>query len=393
MLREDELRAAGELAGEALGGAEAIVRDVHRGVAGRVFGLLGEGAAPVRLAHDGISAAVHASVRAGLRALPAGGGRALAVSAPPDAPRLADTPRGAFALGAINGMWGDRLARDHAPLALGFDLRVDGEPASRIAVFLHGLCETDEAWRLGGGPTYGERLREDLGHTPVYARYNTGRHISENGCALAAALESLVDDWPVPVDELVLVGHSMGGLVARSACHYGARDGMAWIGELEHVICLGSPHLGAPLERAAARGAHWLRRLPETAPLARLLTGRSAGVKDLRYGACLEEDWDGVDPDAWGPDGCGEVPFLPDVAYCYVAATVARDKDSPLGRLLGDALVQFPSASGDGPRRRLAFEIENGLHVGGANHLALLNHPKVYERLLGWLRGSALAGA
>jgi hypothetical protein len=393
MLRSDEVKAAGELAGATLGGAGAIVRDVQRGVAGRVFGMLGVAAAPVRVAHDGISAAVHASVRAGLRALPSGGGRALALRAPADAPRLADSPRGAFALGAVNGMWGDRLARDHAPLALGFDLRVDGQPTDRIAVFVHGLCETDEAWRLGGGPTYGERLRADLGHTPVFARYNTGRHISENGRALAAALEALVEEWPVPVAELVLVGHSMGGLVARSACHYGARDGMGWIGELRHVVCLGSPHLGAPLERAAARGAHWLNRLPETAPLARLLTARSAGVKDLRYGACLEEDWDGIDPDAWGPDGCGEVPFLPGVSYCYVGATVARDKDSPLGRIVGDALVQFPSASGDGPKRRLAFELENGLHVGGANHLQLLNHPKVYEQLLSWLQPSALAGA
>ena len=386
------MQAAGGLAAEALGGAGAIVRDVHRGVARRVFGMLGEVAAPVRLAHDGISTLAHASVTAGLRAVPKSGGRALALSAPPDAPSLADSPRGSFALGAINGMWGDRLARDHAPLALGFDLRVDGEAASKLAVFLHGLCETDEAWRLGGGPTYGERLRQDLGHTPVYARYNTGRHISENGRALAAALEALVEEWPVAIDELVLDGHSMGGLVARSACHYGEREGHSWTRELTHVFCLGSPHMGAPLERAAARGAHWLRRLPETAPLARLLTERSAGVKDLRYGALLEEDWDGIDPDLWAADGCGEVPFLPGVTYCYVGATVARDKDSPLGKLVGDALVQFPSASGEGPRRRLAFELENGQHLGGVNHLQLLNHPRVHAQLLRWLTGSPAAG-
>ena len=147
------MQAAGGLAAEALGGAGAIVRDVHRGVAGRVFGMLGEVAAPVRLAHDGISTLAHASVTAGLRAVPKGGGRALALSAPPDAPSLADSPRGSFALGAINGMWGDRIERDHAPLALGLDLRVDGEPSGKLAVFAHGLCETDAAWGLGGGPT------------------------------------------------------------------------------------------------------------------------------------------------------------------------------------------------------------------------------------------------
>jgi len=385
-VRGTEVKAAGELAGAALGGAAGIVCDVQRGVSRRVFGLLGGIATPVRLAHDGITGAVHTSVRSGMRAVPSGGGRALALTAPPQARALADSRPGALALGALNGMWGDRIERDHAPLALGLDLRHDGEETARIAVFVHGLCETDTAWRLGGRPTYGERLREDLGHTPVYARYNTGRHISENGQALAAALEALVGGWPVDVEEVVLVGHSMGGLVARSACHYGERDGMDWTGKLRHVFSLGSPHMGAPLERAVARGSHWLSRLPETAPLARVLTVRSAGVKDLRYGACLDEDWNGFDPDEWGPDRCADFPFLPTAAYYYVGATLARDKDSPLGRIVGDLLVQFPSASGDGPLRKLAFEIDNGLHLAGVNHLQLLNHPRVYDQMLGWMR-------
>jgi len=387
-VRGSEVRAAGELAGEALAGTSGIVCDVQRGVSRRVFGALGVVAAPVRLAHDGITGLVHASVRAGLRKVPSGGGRALALTARPDGHPLADSPGGAFALAAVNGMWGDRLERHHAPLALNMDLRHEGGESGRIAVFLHGLCETDASWRLGGGPTYGERLREDLGHTPVYARYNTGRHISDNGRALAAALEALVEGWPVPVEELVLVGHSMGGLVVRSACHYGERDGLAWTDRLTHVVCLGSPHMGAPLERAAARAGHWLSRLPETAPLARPLTVRSAGVKDLRYGACLEEDWSGANPDEWGPDRCADFPFLPTATYCYIGATVARDKDSPLGRLVGDLLVQFPSASGDGPVRKLAFEIDNGLHLGRVNHLQLLNHPKVYDQMVRWLRRS-----
>jgi hypothetical protein len=178
----------------------------------------------------------------------------------------------------------------------------------------------------------------------------------------------------------------MGGLVARSACHYAECDGLGWTEQLRHVVCLGSPHMGAPLERAAARGSHLLSRLPETAPLARLLTVRSAGVKDQRYGASLEEDWRDVDPDEWGPDRCADFPFLPSATYSYVGATIARDKDGPLGRIIGDALVQFPSASGDGPLRKLAFEIDHGLHLGGVNHLQLLNHPRVYEQLLRWQR-------
>ena len=54
--------------------------------------------------------------------------------------------------------------------------------------------------------------------------------------------------------------------------------------------------------------------------------------------------------------------------------------------------MQFPSASGDGPLRKLAFEIDHGLHLGGANHLQLLNHPRVYDQLLRWLgRAPALS--
>ena len=248
------MQAAGELAAEALGGAGAIVRDVHRGVARRVFGMLGVGAAPVRLAHDGISTLAHASVRAGLRTLPQGSGRALALASPPDAPSLADSPRGSFALGAINGMWGDRIERDHAPLALGLDLRIDGEPAGKLAVFAHGLCETDAAWGLGGGPTYGERLRRSSATRPSTSATTPAATSPRTGARWPPRSRRSSRSKPV-VEEIVLVGHSMGGLVARSACHYGERGGHAWTRALRHVVCLGSPHHGAPLERAAAAAA------------------------------------------------------------------------------------------------------------------------------------------
>ncbi|MCV4600863.1 GPI inositol-deacylase, partial [Escherichia coli] len=83
----------------------------------------------------------------------------------------------------------------------------------------HGLMETEHAWRLGGRPTYGARLVDDIGATEVQIRYNTGRHISDNGATLARLLSEMVLLWPVPVTRISLVGHSMGGLVIRSACH------------------------------------------------------------------------------------------------------------------------------------------------------------------------------
>ncbi len=148
---------------------------------------------------------------------------------------------------------------------------------------------------------------------------------------------------------------------------------------------LGSPHLGAPLEKAAHAAGWALGRLPETRPLAKVVNGRSVGIKDLRFGSCAEEDWCDCEPDALWQDRCGDVPFLECATYYYVGATVARDVDGPFGRLVGDLLVRMPSASGAGRRRKIPFEIGNGRKFGGLTHLQLLNHPQVYEQLCDWI--------
>jgi hypothetical protein len=410
---DGEIRALGTLAGGAVAGPARLARDVHGAAARRAFGALGVLGAPVRLLHDGISAAAYRTVGAALRA-PAVGAAALGAARGGTGVPLADSPRGGLALGALNGAFGDALAVRHRPLALELTVRQDGaevvtdspgagaafpDATPRIAVFVHGLCETEDAWHLlplarGGHRerrSYGSRLREELGYTPVYVRYNTGLHVSDNGRRFAEVLDHLVRSWPVEVSEVALVGHSMGGLVARSACHYGEADEHVWVERLRHVFCLGTPHLGAPLERAANVFGWALARLPETRPFADLVNARSAGIKDMRFGNCVEGDWCDCDPDEFLRDRCLEVPFLPSATYYFVGATVTRDAASPLGRLVGDLLVQYPSACGNGRRRRIPFEIDKGVHVGGLHHLQLLNHPAVYEQLRAWLEPRELA--
>src|SRR4051794_40009151 len=167
-----------------------------------------------------------------------------------------------------------------------------GEPRTPdIAVFLHGLGETEYAW---GRPNYGERLSEDLGYTPVFIRFNTGRHISENGASLAALLDDLVAEWPVEVRRIALIGHSMGGLVARSACHRGGE----WCRHVKVTVSLGTPHAGAPLEQAVHMMSAALHAAPETRAFARFLRRRSAGIRDLRWGSLVDEDWRDIDPEA-----------------------------------------------------------------------------------------------
>jgi pimeloyl-ACP methyl ester carboxylesterase len=258
----------------------------------------------------------------------------------------------------------------------------------RLVVFVHGLMGTELGWRLGarkGHASYGERLEDELGLTSVDVRYNSGRHISENGRSLADLLEALVAAWPVEVEELALVGHSMGGLVSRSACHQAALENADWAQHVRHVISLGTPHLGAPLAQGVHYLAAGLSRLPETRPVGAFFGRRSAGIRDLRHGSLVDADWRGRDPDALAAVACQEVPLLEGATHCFVAATITASGADPLGRLIGDTLVLGPSASGRSRRRRIPFEEEYGLHVGGTHHMALLNHPAVYDRLRAWL--------
>jgi pimeloyl-ACP methyl ester carboxylesterase len=379
-IRRSEIEATGELAGEALAAVGTLVRDTHAGIAGRPFRALGAAAAPVRVVHDGISRAVYGGVRSALRASARGGAHALAAGAQEDAPGLAERPRGALARAALNRVYGNHLAARGNRLSVAMELH--GEPAARVAVFVHGLCETEAAWRLGGGPAYGERLAADVGLAPLYVRYNTGLHISENGRELARRLDALVADDGV--EEIVLVGHSMGGLVARSACHYAGASAAA----VQHVFCLGTPHLGADLEKGVNVLAWALGRLPETRPFGALLNARSAGIKDLRFGSCVEEDWCGCDPDEFLRDRCQEVPFLEHAHYYFVGAQVSP---AALGRLVGDLLVRMPSASGRGRARHIPFALDHGHELAGLTHFGLLNHPGVYAQLRAWL-GSAGGG-
>jgi pimeloyl-ACP methyl ester carboxylesterase len=388
-MRGAEARAVGELAGEALAGTGVLVRDIHAAVARRAFEAVGPSGATAQAVHDGISGAVYGGVRAALAALPRGAGVALAARAATDAPAVAESPRGALALAALNAAKGDVLANSGSPLALGMTLHrrgadLDSEAIAnangRVAIFVHGLGETDRAWRFKATrerPGYGVQLERDLGYTSLELRYNTGRHISDNGRALAVLLEEMS-----AVDEIVLIGHSMGGLVARSACHYGHQAGHAWTRALRHVVCLGSPHLGAPLEKGVNALGWALSRVPETKAFARVVNGRSAGIKDLRFGSCVEEDWCECDPDELLTDRCQEVPFLPGATFSFIAATVHGE---PVGAIVGDLLVRVSSASGIGRHRRVPFAEEQGCRLIGLNHLDLLNHPAVYEQIRAWL--------
>jgi len=304
--RGDELRALSHLGFGELGSAARGIGQVHEAIAGRVFRAVGSQGRVVEAAHTAITNGVYGALRGATAALGRAADSAIATRRAPAAPALSTTPRGAAALGALNGLIGDELEREGSALRQPMSLRVRGEvvtperealaaafPAAtpRLAVFVHGLMETEFGWHWGGGPTYGARLAEDLGFTAVHVRYNTGRHVSENGRSLAELMEALVDAWPVEVDRLALVGHSMGGLVARSACYCADLEGAAWVRKVRHVVSLGTPHMGAPLEQAVHVASAALNALPETRPFGSFLRRRSAGIRDPRQSSSTSEPW------------------------------------------------------------------------------------------------------
>ncbi|MDQ1634952.1 MAG: hypothetical protein QOJ32_1761 [Frankiaceae bacterium] len=419
-MQANDLSGLGKLTGRALSAGTSRIGELHANIASRVFRAVGPLSRPVQVVHDRLTAAAYGTVAKVLDGSSRGLGevaarRTGAGSGSRSEQRLADHPTGRVLLAVLNGAHGDLIEREIAELALPMALRIAGhdlpavpaalagaypEATPRLAVFLHGLVETEDAWRYRAEQhhgdrtvTYGSLLHRDLGYTPVWVRYNTGLRISDNGRLLDALLDALVEAWPVPVEDVVLIGHSMGGLVARSALHTGGGGTPAgerrWPGLVRDTITLGSPHLGAPLEQGANVLTHLLGRLGETRPLANVLAARSVGIKDLRYGNLIEDDWQGHDPDALLTNTRTDIPLHDGARHFAVVATLAGDADAPIGDLLGDLLVRPRSACGDsGDDRRMAFPADHIARLAGLHHFDLLNHPRVYEHMLAWLRTS-----
>jgi pimeloyl-ACP methyl ester carboxylesterase len=241
------------------------------------------------------------------------------------------------------------------------------------------MC-TEDVWTWPDGTDYASRLAADLEVTSLVLRYNTGLAIADNGAALATLLDQLVAAYPAPLEELVLVGYSMGGLVVRSACHVAATAGSTWLGRVRRSVYVGTPHQGAPLERAGRVLTRLLATIPDpyTRLAAQLGDLRSDGIKDLGDADLRHEDRARRRATLALRDPRHPVPLLPELAHYLVAGSVALDPR--LTALFGDALV--PVASGtDGRREDATFPADRVVFVPGIDHLALAHHPEVYVHL------------
>ena len=299
-------------------------------------------------------------------------------------------------LAALNGMMGDYLAATGNPLAISMRLRRHGQPLTletkalsaaippprdKLLLLVHGLCMNDLQWKQKS-TDFGAALARDLGYTPAYLHYNSGLHTSTNGRGFAALIETLLRQWPEPLKEFGILAHSMGGLVSRSAYHYGMAAGHTWPQKLRKLIFLGTPHHGALLER----GGNWVHLClglsPYTAPFTGLSKLRSAGITDLRYGNLLDEDWEGLDRFEHQGDLRHPVP-LPERVRSYAIAANIGDANN----LLGDGMVSINSALGrhENPALTLSFAPSRQWVANNANHWKVLSQPAVYARIKYWM--------
>jgi triacylglycerol esterase/lipase EstA (alpha/beta hydrolase family) len=392
LLQAADLRGAAQLTTEAVAGLTHLVEAMHARIA--TPPLLGK--TPPEERTRGVTGLVYRSIRGvthvvggSVEALLGWLGPALIDSDDSALPR----PEREAIVAALNGVVGDHLAATGNPLAIAMGMRHGGRdlPLERFALrarlrdagprpllLLHGLCMNDLQWQRAGHD-HGAALAREAGFTPVYLHYNSGLSVSTNGRILAQQMERMFDAWPMPIERIALLGHSMGGLVARSALHHAAliaRGALRWPGRVTDLVTLGTPHQGALLESAGHLVDVLLGATPYAAPLARIGQVRSAGINDLRHGSIVS----GKDEDT--------TIALPDGVRCYaVAASLGADSDATKG----DGLVSIASALGQHrqPARRLRFADDRQAVVARTGHLDLLSSPEVFGLLRSWLSAAS----
>lgn len=376
-------RGVGDLVALATERLAAPVEGVHRAVASRWLGMGGSTVEPGRRLVDGLIASIYTTIRLGGSAA----GSAISIGADLASEHMTlrpvwATPTGRYVQSILNGLWGDKLEDDQSSSRIQLGLR-DGEGAplpaeptalsgnfpeatDRIVVMLHGLGETERCWLSDAGTNLAAMLERD-GFSVLLVRYNSGRSILDNGSDLADLLETISVSWPVAIDEIALIGHSMGGLVARSAAVTAHSSGYRWLGLARHLVAIGSPHLGSPIEKGVQLVSEGLGLFAEGRALQGFLEQRSAGIKDLRFGVA-------------GADQIGALE------HHFIAGTVATESAHLFGSVMGDLVVGVGSATGSGRRRQV--HASDVFVVGGLHHGGLIHDGEVHSQTRKWLASS-----
>lgn len=397
------------LVGDTIAQATSRIHEFHRAISDIPFKAVGaatlSASKPVEIAHNEIADLVYSAVRETGRGVFSGAAwvvrqanQALASPQTIDramdgelmaqvdrlpgqmpAPEQLTQKRVAAISSAINGVFGDHLTATRNPMHIRMALLGNGrelDPSqmalteqfpnaqAHLVIFVHGLCCNEDHWRLytkADDPQtrpYGDKMQDEFPVTPLYLRYNTGRNIESNARQFKRVLNRLVKNWPVQVKGITLVGHSMGGLVSRAVVESLTDDDQALRAAITDVVCLGSPHAGAPLARLAAAGEQLLGRFQLSRPVGKVLGVRSRGIRDLKDGLGALQGRDGSP-----------------VMFHLIGSTIGDHSAVWLNATLGDGLVTPESALADdtGRAQRMTFAQKH--------HMNLLNDPEVYAEL------------
>jgi pimeloyl-ACP methyl ester carboxylesterase len=365
------------------------VQEMHRAIAAQSFDvltripLISGPSQVIQKAHDAISTGVYAAIHHG-----AGGVLGAASLLEQNHSDFVDEkPPGRLASGvrsALNGAFGDHFAASNNRLAINMALHQDGAPIAleaaalrstyplagkKICLFIHGLSFDEHCWIPGKAEAesaceFGPQLQNEFGYTPLYLRYNTGLPIADNGANLTAFLDELIAAWPVRDGELLIIGHSMGGLISLAACQQATSAASEWLRSTRMLICLGSPHLGSPVERLGHLAHGILNQSKITAPLGKIAGARSQGIKDLRYGP-----------------GAPVASVMPDaLAYRFLGGSLAGDAEHPFSEFFGDGLVTPTSATS----HDMTGDVQSA-KIGGIGHMELLTDQRVFRQIREWL--------
>jgi pimeloyl-ACP methyl ester carboxylesterase len=399
----DDWRGMGDLIELATQRLSAPAEEVHQAIADGWFRVAGRSGSPAHTAHRNVTANLYGSIRmVGSVARTSLDIGATTIGKHRHVRTLWDSRIGAGVRAAANALWGDEFERRSSPMhtelsiydANGTPVTADRaaltsafeKPTPRLAVLLHGLGKTERCWNtkaadegnIAGLP----KILEADGFTPILVRYNSGRRVSDNGEALAALLEETTTNWPTAVDEIVLIGHSMGGLIARSSLYSARSADHDWINYVNHLVALATPHFGSPIEKGAHVASQLLTTTAVTRSLGVFINGRSAGIKDMRHGSIHPTDHS-EHPESSEGGRVVVAPPIKGIRQHHAVGVVTDSNSHPLGILFGDLVVRVNSATGVSSTGRVASA--NVRVFGGLDHLGLLHDASVHNQIREWL--------
>lgn len=391
---------AARRAGTMVRGVTGAIRDTHSAVASRAFTwarrTLGPVVTPVEFVHDQVTRTAYGAAAMALEGAAEVVGTSASKAA--EASRASRFGRGTArrtggVLAFVHGFNGDKMAASGVPLSYPMGLRRSGyavtatpgdlaeaypDAAPQVVVFVHGFVGTEQMWKRhasrdeqGRRLSYGRQLEAQGDWSALWVRYNTGLRISTNGRDLAALLEEVVQNWPVPVERIVLIGHSMGGLVASSALMQWPTSA-TWGPKVTDLITLGTPYHGSPIEQGANFLAEHLSGYGATKWVSDVIAFRSEGIKDMRPGNLFLADTHHAMPDA--ADWRRMLAPQMVVRHLAIAATLTKDPHARLGKIVGDGVVLRSSARGGADSG-----LSRSTMMGSMSHNDLVNDPRVYE--------------